>query len=301
MSLSRNPSSRRNLDVAARSYNRFACSFGLSATLPVGEFELCAWIAHLADSSPPLRYTTIRTYLSNLAAAHKDAGLEDPVAASDRVWRVWKGIKRTQGQNSARPRLPILPRTLGLLFASLNMAEFNDRVFWALACTATYGLFRLGELTVTSRESMPLTIRNLSWFWSKAGLGFSIRLDQSKTDPWRRGVDVRIVHPVAVSAMVAYLSSRPGATAVDPLFSWADNRSVSRSTFIPVLRKSLRLAGIDDTHYSGHSFRKGGASALAEAGAPDSVIQALGRWRSDAYKVYITTSEDAFLGWAQSI
>jgi len=254
--------------VAARSYTRFARLFGLRPTPPIGEFELCAWVTHLADSSPPLRYTTIRTYLSSLAAVHRDAGLADPVASSERVWQVWRGVKRIQGANSGRPRLPIFPRTLGLIFPLLNLSFPDDCAFWALCCTATYGLFRLGELTISSLAEPPLRISNLCWFQTACGGGFSIRLEHSKTDPWRKGVEVKVVHPVAVSAMMAYLGLRSSAAVDEPLFAWADRRAVSRATFIPLLRKRLRLAGINDSLYAGHSFRKGGPPHLPKPAPP---------------------------------
>lgn len=39
--------------------------------------------------------------------------------------------------------------------------------------------------------------------------------------------------------------------------------------------------------YSGHNFRIGAATAVAEAGFGDAVIQQLGRWRIAAYKGYV--------------
>jgi hypothetical protein len=38
---------------------------------------------------------------------------------------------------------------------------------------------------------------------------------------------------------------------------------------------------------AGHSLRAGGATALAKAGIPLPMIQALGRWSSDAFQAYI--------------
>jgi hypothetical protein len=44
-------------------------------------------------------------------------------------------------------------------------------------------------------------------------------------------------------------------------------------------------------HFSGnvggHSLRAGGATALAEAGIPPHMIQAIGRWSSEAFQIYI--------------
>ncbi|KIJ94651.1 hypothetical protein K443DRAFT_110073, partial [Laccaria amethystina LaAM-08-1] len=38
------------------------------------------------------------------------------------------------------------------------------------------------------------------------------------------------------------------------------------------------------------SLRAGGATSLAENGVPPSIIQAIGRWPSDAFKIYILKS-----------
>lgn len=47
--------------------------------------------------------------------------------------------------------------------------------------------------------------------------------------------------------------------------------------------------------FSGHSFRRGAATAAAEAGFTEYEIQLLGRWRSDAYKLYIESSRSRIL------
>jgi len=38
---------------------------------------------------------------------------------------------------------------------------------------------------------------------------------------------------------------------------------------------------------AGQSLRAGGATSLTENGVPPSIIQAIGRWASDAFKIYI--------------
>ena len=43
----------------------------------------------------------------------------------------------------------------------------------------------------------------------------------------------------------------------------------------------------DLAQYAGHSFRRGGATAMLLAGVPTSVIQRHGRWRSDTWRQYI--------------
>jgi len=41
------------------------------------------------------------------------------------------------------------------------------------------------------------------------------------------------------------------------------------------------------TDIGGQSMRAGGATSLAEHGVPPSLIQAIGRWSSDAFLIYI--------------
>ncbi|KAH7869241.1 uncharacterized protein C8R40DRAFT_1176903 [Lentinula edodes] len=42
-----------------------------------------------------------------------------------------------------------------------------------------------------------------------------------------------------------------------------------------------------DTRWAGQSMRAGGATAMAEDGAPPQAIQAAGRWASDTFQLYI--------------
>ena len=63
---------------------------------------------------------------------------------------------------------------------------------------------------------------------------------------------------------------------------------LTKSLFIRTFRSLALTAGDPDpAAYSGHSFRRGGASWAFQAGVPGEMIQVLGDWASDAYKRYL--------------
>ena len=75
-----------------------------------------------------------------------------------------------------------------------------------------------------------------------------------------------------------------------PLFTSADGSSVSTHHFSQALNQCLTFCGLDNSHYKPHSFRIGAASFAADQGFIDSQIRGLGRWKSDAFKVYLRSS-----------
>lgn len=72
-----------------------------------------------------------------------------------------------------------------------------------------------------------------------------------------------------------------------PLFRRANDAPFSQAWLLSGLRLLLTAVGLQASAFAGHSFRIGAASDAAEAGFSDYKIQILGRWRSDAYRLYI--------------
>ena len=65
------------------------------------------------------------------------------------------------------------------------------------------------------------------------------------------------------------------------LFLRADGSHPTRAWF------DSKLFSFVDKSFGGHSLRAGGATFYASLGLSESVIMALGRWSSEAWKIYI--------------
>ena len=116
-----------------------------------------------------------------------------------------------------------------------------------------------------------------------------LRLQQSKTDPFHRGADVflgRTYHDICpVSALLDYLVQRGQDRG--PLFTYSDGSSLSRQKLVSKVHSTLAMKGLDGKGFTGHSFRIGAGTTAKAKGVSDSTVKTLGRWRSDAFQLYI--------------
>ena len=193
-------------------------------------------------------------------------------------------------------RLPITTEVLRAMQRSWSKDPYDycNIMLWAASTICFFGFFRSGEITVPSSSrfdsSCHLTLKDLSVDDPQNPKAICINLKQSKTDPFRKGVQVFIGatndHLCPVAALMAYLAVRD-KDMTTPLFKFQDNEPMSRDRFVREVRKALREAGMDQSKYAGHSFRSGAATVAAACGLEDSLIKALGIWESSAYQIYV--------------
>jgi hypothetical protein len=81
-----------------------------------------------------------------------------------------------------------------------------------------------------------------------------------------------------------------------------DGQPLTASALVKFTQSLIKRANIPNAHlFLGHSFRKGGATSLHEAGQPDSLIKMMGRWSSFAFATYIDTPLQMLIEAGQSL
>ena len=85
------------------------------------------------------------------------------------------------------------------------------------------------------------------------------------------------------------------------LFQFQRGNLLTRSKFVAKLREVLSEVGIDCSKYSGHSFRIGAVTTTAARGIQDSLIEAMGRWESVAYQLYVRTPQAQLLSVSKAL
>ena len=208
--------------------------------------------------------------------------------ASPLVARTLTGCKRKHG-SATRRKSPLSRSDLARVVAAYtDRTQHDDLLFVAQLLTGFAALLRLGELTVPDspslRNSRKLSLR-YTVVVSPSAISFA--LPGHKADRFFEGN--KIVLPSRTDttdpcrAIVSYLRSRDALHPFHPqLWLLRDGTPPSRSWFLRRLREFFPSQDI-----AGQSLRAGGATDLAERGAPPHIIQAAGRWASNTFQIYI--------------
>ena len=77
-----------------------------------------------------------------------------------------------------------------------------------------------------------------------------------------------------------------------PAFSYGPGKFICYDQFTRRLKSTLALSGLNPDLFSGHSFRRGGASFLFSVGASQLMVQVLGDWTSMVYTRYLFLDAD---------
>jgi hypothetical protein len=289
----------------------------LISPMVVTESLLCLWISWLAGH---ISSNTIRIYLYGVRDWMLAYGVTCSLPSMIILKRTFIGIRRTHIGNTSRLiRLPITIPILRSMFLYLDLNIHDDRVVWCAMCLAVSIMLRAGEFTSSTTNGHMYTpmLKAHLYFNESVRSHYYIMLAKSKTDKYGVGIKLPVFATYDITcpytAMWRLMSCYPAHLRnTAPLFTMSNNNPLTKYVFMSRVSQLLNKAGYNSKLFSGHSFRKGGATSMALMGVADHIIQYIGRWRSNAYKLYIqvgfnqmmnasiTTSKliNAFGGWS---
>lgn len=303
------PSTHQSYESAKRRFLQF-CKQANFNPLPLNENLLCRYVAYLAEEG--LSPRTIKPYLSAVRHLQVAMNLPDPkIGEMARLEQVLKGAKREYVKKNPckRERLPITPDLLMKMKSiwSKDPSKFDNIMIWAACCLCYFGFLRSGEVTVPSEAAydsgVHLNMADVSVDSIENPSVVKVRIKASKTDQFRRGVDIYVGRThnqlCPVEALMTYVARRGKQQGL--FFRFEDNRVLTKDRFISKVREALTQAGIDAKAYAGHSFRIGAATMAGRKGLSSEKIQTLGRWESSAYLLYIRLSREELASVSKTI
>ena len=281
------PSTTKQNTAGQRKYNTF-CEILDVPSVPASEVTILRFIA---SQSKQVSAVTIQNYLAAIRSLHIMQGFANPFPVFERVRLVMRALKKRS--KPSRQRSPVTPAMLSKISSQLNASSYEDILFWCAICVGFFGFLRVSEFTVdiSYNPSFHLSIEDISFLPLISAA--VVKIKQSKTDPFRIGASITLgatgTNICPVKALIAYLKRR--GLSKGPLFRFENGTPMSRSWFQLRLKKACSISGFSGD-FTTHSLRIGAATAAAAAGIPAPMIQKLGRWTSNAFKLYIRTPKE---------
>lgn len=126
----------------------------------------------------------------------------------------------------------------------------DTKMIWAACTIFLFAFLRAGEMTVPNDqafdESLHLSVNDRAVDDPIKPSIVQIKIKQSKTDPFQRGVILFVgktgMALCPVSAILDYLSAR--GMSAGPLFQYKDGHPLTRQKFVDAVRKGLQQAEV---------------------------------------------------------
>ena len=297
--------SHSNLRTQFRSYFGF-CIYFDRIPLPADLDTICGYVQFLSRS---VQHPTIRNYLSGVKMLHILTGFPYPFTGNAILRLVLRGIHRLHPYTPIRAP-PVTPDILQMLFRVVDQRDSLESSVFACALFLFFTMSRLGSMLPASNKTKAdhfLVADRVVSFAS----GLFVTFLHTKTIQF--GERVRCIPLIRTDSplcpVAAYCHARSFMAHLDlqlPAFCFrtasGDISPLFSAKFVSVIRLLFQKAGIADALlFRGHSFRRGGASWAFNRGIPGELIQVMGDWSSDAYKVYLEFSMDSRVFLAQHL
>ena len=281
----------KNLLVQFRAFLLFCLYFKLPF-LPTDSDTVSLYVQFLKRTF--ISMTSVRNYVNGAKVLHLSLGV--PFPESDYSFRLLlRGLTRLHPHEEKRA-LPMTPGILIRLFDVMDMSSHLHVSLWCCFLTAFFLFARKSTMLPPSVASFSVKkhLTRGDFFRSEEGLFVLVRWSKTLQFGERHLLIPLLEIPGSVlcpcrafDRMTSLLPAGKGSPAfLHPV--GVGLVTLDHAVFVNNLRRLLRLAGIDSRGYTGHSFRRGGASCAFDAGVSGELIKMHGDWRSDAYLKYLS-------------
>ena len=300
-------SSRKTYNQKFNQFLNFLHTFNFKI-YDVNEGILVAYVAFRAQKN--IKFETVKLELYAIQSMLFDYNISIHIKEFQILEKVLLGLKKSANPNQNK-KFEITPEILEKIFTFLPMSQhYSTQIYKAAFTIALFGMLRCGEFANSSNTLSIKTLRIHNAEFIKGENNTEILrifIPVSKTDLFREGVYIHLpclcdfnnscpVHELQKMLKLREQLKIP-MTPVSPLFLF-QNKIILQRKHIENFFKSFNTTKIFGKHkLTGHSFRRGGATALAKNGTPDWIIQMLGRWKSESYKRYIGCNPSQICGY----
>ena len=285
-------STKSNVLSQIRQWLYFSIYFDVPI-MPAWPESLCLFMELMSRTSG---YGHCKNVLGGVKYLHASTGHEFP-SNSFALDETLQGLKRRL-KGTPRVALPIDPVILRRMYAHINTNNSSDLALWCGFLVAFYSLFRKANVVPKDSNFYPACILTRGDIEvDEVGQRVLIYVSFSKTNQFMKKCHVIPIPANSDPALDLFRHIKHLYSLVDipedaPAFSYTKSKFINHRVYTMRLKQLLSKAGLDPTMYSGHSFRRGGASFLYSIGGTTLMVQVLGDWASQVFTRYLHLSLD---------
>ena len=285
-------STKNNVLSHIRQWFYFTIFFGLDI-MPALPESLCMFMELMANTST---YGHCKNVLSSVKYMHNATGHDFPTNNFG-LESTLQGIKRRL-KGTPQFVLPIDPVILRRMFSHIDVNNRQDLSLWCSFLVAFYCLFRKANVVPKDQNFDPECILTRSDIVvDDVSRNVLIYVNFSKVNQYQKSFHVIPIPENNDPAMdlyrhIKHLFSVVKVPETSPAFMYTTAKFINYKTFTARLKQLLAKSGLDPALYSGHSFRRGGASYLYGIGGSTLMVQVLGDWASQIFTRYLYLSLD---------
>jgi hypothetical protein len=259
--------------------------------LPAAVMDLCVFLELMSRTSG---FGHIKNVLSGIRYLHHTMGFSFP-SESVRLDDTLQGLKRKL-KGTPKQVLPVNPVILRRMYKFVDVQKPSDLAVWCGFLVAFYTLFRKANVCPKEQNFDPETVLTRGdVVIDHETERILIFVNFSKTNQFQKNCHVIPIPSNADPAMDLYrhISKLFNLVSADddaPALSYSKRSFVTHRFFTEKLKALLSKAGLDPAMFSGHSFRRGGASYLFSIGGTTLMVQVLGQWSSQIFTRYLYLS-----------
>ena len=241
-------------------------------------------------------YGHCKNVLSSVKYLHTAAGYEFPTNNFG-LEATLQGIKRRL-KGTPQFVLPIDPVILRRMYTKIDTTSTKDLSLWCSFLIAFYCLFRKSNVVPKDKNFDPdCVLTRGDIVLDEVGKNVLIYVNFSKVNQYQKSYHVIPIPANSDPALDLYrhlkkLFSLVKVSRTSPAFMYSARKFIDYRSFTNRLKQLLALSGLDPCLYSGHSFRRGGASYLYGVGGSTLMVQVLGDWASQIFTRYLYLSVD---------
>ncbi len=287
------PGSRSNLRTQWKAYLRFTLYYSLQP-VPAHISTLLRYAQCLCEGRSPLTVPSVKNYLSGVHTLHRYLSAPFPDLSEFLPSLFLKGLSKLN-PHIPHQAPPITPDILLRVHGLIDFSNPTSVSIWAACLLAFFTFSRKANLFPPAQLNFDPSKHLVRGQVAICASGLLVTFTHTKTiQAGGRSIQIPITSipgsplcPLRAFTRMAELIPAPPHSPAFLVLEDGKFVPLTQPAFVDKLRSLLQRLQLPQDSFTGHSFRRGGASWAFASGVPGELIKLVGDWKSDAYLAYL--------------